>query len=144
MKGLINDSENSCLIIDDSVQNKQYSHSIELVKRQYSGAVGGLVKGIAIVNLVHTDGNEYYPINYRIYSKQDDGKTKNDHFQEMLINAIADKPLKAKTILFDNGYAAWQNLKLVQSLRLIFYIGIFHHSYEFPIHIHFRKIKYFT
>ena len=95
VKGLINDSEDSCLIIDDSVQNKQYSHSIELVKRQYSGAVGGLVKGIAIVNLVHTDGNEYYPINYRIYSKQDDGKTKNDHFQEMLINAIADKQLKA-------------------------------------------------
>ncbi len=83
--------------------------------------MGGLVKGIAIVHLVHTDGNEYDPINYRIYSKQDDGKTKNDHFQERLINAMTDKPLKEKTILFDNGCAAWQNLKLVQSLNLMFY-----------------------
>jgi len=33
--GLIKDDENSCLIIDYSVQNKQYSKSIEFVKRQY-------------------------------------------------------------------------------------------------------------
>ena len=47
----IKDGPESCLIIDDSVQNKQYSKSIELVKRQYSGAVGGLVRGIGVVNL---------------------------------------------------------------------------------------------
>lgn len=46
VKSLINDSEGSRLILDDSVQNKQYSKAIDLVKRQYSGAVGGLVRGI--------------------------------------------------------------------------------------------------
>lgn len=71
---LFNDDKDSCLIIDDSVQNKQYSKSIELVKRQYSGAVGGLVRGIGVVNLVHTDGKEHYPIDYRIYAKEGDGK----------------------------------------------------------------------
>jgi hypothetical protein len=121
VKDLLMNSEESCLIIDDSVQNKQYSKSIELVKRQYSGAVGGLVRGIGVVNLVHTDGKEYYPIDYRIYAHEADGKTKNDHFREMLINAVANKQIKAKTVLFDSWYGAWQNLKLVNSLGLIFY-----------------------
>jgi len=66
VRSLIKDSEESCLIIDDSVQNKQYSKTIDLVKRQYSGAVGGLVRGIGVVNLVHTDGKEHYPIDYLI------------------------------------------------------------------------------
>src|SRR5829696_4473377 len=43
---LIADSDQACLIIDDSVQNKEYSRKIELVKRQYSGAEHGLVRGI--------------------------------------------------------------------------------------------------
>lgn len=121
VKDLLTNSEESYLIIDDSVQNKQYSRSIELVKRQYSGAVGGLVRGIGVVNLVHTDGKDTYPIDYRIYAHETDGKTKNDHFKEMLINAVANKQIKAKTVLFDSWYGAWQNLKLVNFLGLTFY-----------------------
>ena len=48
------------MIIDDSIQDKCYSQSIELVKAQYSGAVGGLVRGIGGVNLGHGDGQEHY------------------------------------------------------------------------------------
>ncbi|MBT9098944.1 transposase [Methylovulum psychrotolerans] len=120
-KGLIKNTEDSYLIIDDSVQNKQYSKSIELVKKQYSGAVGGLVRGIGVVNLVHSDGKEHYPVDYRIYDNTVDGKTKNDHFREMLINAVAGKGIRAKTVLFDNWYSSWENLKLVNTLKLIFY-----------------------
>src|SRR5437879_1538663 len=53
---LLKDSEHAYLIVDDSVQNKQYARKIELVKKQYSGAEHGLVRGIGVVNLVHTDG----------------------------------------------------------------------------------------
>ena len=121
IKDLLNDDKDACLIIDDSVQNKRYSRSIEQVKRQYSGAVGGLVRGIGVVNLVHNHGKDTYPIDYRIYALEADGKTKNDHFKEMLINAVANKRIKAKTVLFDSWYGAWQNLKLVNTLGLIFY-----------------------
>lgn len=122
-QGLIDDHPNAYLIIDDSVQDKRYSRSIELVKRQYSGAEGGLVRGIGVVNLVHTTGKEgaHYPIDFRIYAKEADGKTKNDHFQEMLLRALDEKQIQAKTILFDNWYASWKNLKLVHRLGLIFY-----------------------
>lgn len=118
----IEDSPEAYLLFDDSVQNKQYSRSMELVKRQYSGAEGGLVPGIGVVNLVHTTGQgQFYPIDFRIYAPKYDGKTKNDHFQEMLLQAVGDKQLQARTVLFDSWYASWENLKLVHRLNLIFY-----------------------
>ena len=123
VKTLIDDSPEACMIIDDSVHNKAYSRSIEMVKLQYSGAVGGLVRGIGVVNLVHTNGEdgEYYPVDFRVYAKEADGKTKNDHFQEMLLRAVVERQIKAKRVLFDSWYASWQNLKMVHRLGLIFY-----------------------
>ena len=123
VKGLITNNPEAYLIVDDSVQDKRYSRLIELVKQQYSGAEHGLVRGINIVNLVHSSGadRDFYPIDYRIYSPEADGKTKNDHFREMLLAAIADKQIQAKTILFDSWYASVDNLKLIQRVNLIFY-----------------------
>jgi len=56
-----------------------------------------------MVNLVHSTGKPdgFFPIDYRIYAPDADGKTKNDHFREMLPAAVADKQLQASTILFD-------------------------------------------
>ena len=47
--------------------------------------------GIGVVNLVHHSGaaGDFYPIDYRIYAPEMDGKTKNDHFREMLVRAVA-------------------------------------------------------
>ena len=121
--GLINDSEHAFLIVDDSVQDKRYSRFIELVRNQYSGAEHGLVRGIGVVNLVHSSGapGDFYPIDYRIYAPETDGKTKNDHFRDMLVRALADKRIKAKTVLFDSWYAGADNLKLIHRLGLIFF-----------------------
>ena len=120
---VIEDGPDACVIIDDSVQDKRYSHFIELVKRQYSGAEHGLVRGIDVVNLVHTTGvpGEFSPIDYRMYAPEQDGKTKNDHFREMLIHAVSDKHLQAKTILFASWYASVDNLKLAHRLGLRFF-----------------------
>jgi hypothetical protein len=120
---LIADSPDAFLIVDDSVQDKRYSRFIELVKLQYSGAEHGLVRGIGIVNLVHSAGaqKDFYPIDYRIYAPDQDGKTKNEHFAEMVRNAVADKQIQAKRILFDTWYASADNLKLVHRLGLIFF-----------------------
>ncbi len=117
---LLQDSPESYLILDDSVQDKRYSQKIELVKRQYSGNEHGLVRGIGVVNLVHSDGTDYYPIDYRIYSPESDGKNKNEHFREMLLAAIADKRLQAQTILFDSWYGGVDNLKLIHRLNRYF------------------------
>jgi hypothetical protein len=123
VEGLIADSPDAFLIVDDSVQDKRYSRFIELVKLQYSGAEHGLVRGIGIVNLVHSAGAEqdFYPIDYRIYAPDQDGKTKNEHFIEMVRNALSDKRIHAKRILFDTWYASADNLKLVHRLGLTFF-----------------------
>jgi hypothetical protein len=120
---LIEDSPEAFLIVDDSVQDKRYSRFIELVKLQYSGAEHGLVRGIGIVNLVHSvgAGKDFYPIDYRIYAPDQDGKSKNDHFVEMVRNTVSDKRIQAKRILFDTWYASAANLKLVERLGLIFF-----------------------
>ena len=122
VQALLNDREEAYLIVDDSVQDKRYSKQIELVRKQYSGAEGGLVRGIGVVNLVHTDGTEgnYYPIDYRIFAPQQDGKTKNDHFRDMLIAAVSNKRIQARRVLFDSWYASVSNLKLVVRLGLVF------------------------
>jgi hypothetical protein len=119
---LLQDGPHCYLIFDDSVQDKRYSQRIELVKLQYSGAEGGLVKGIGVLNLVHSTGREgeFFPIDYRVFAPDQDGKTKNDHFREMLLRAVGEKGLQAKTVLFDSWYASVDNLKLIQRLGLFF------------------------
>lgn len=115
VQNYISDSSDSFLIVDDSVQDKRYSRFIALVKKQYSGNEHGLVKGIGIVNMVHSSGKEgdFYPIDYRLYPPEVDGKTKNEHFQQMFTKACGSKNLKARKILFDCWYASVDNLKLI-------------------------------
>jgi len=124
VKPLLNNTEEAVLIVDDSVQNKQYSQRIGLVQRQYSGAEHGLVRGIDIVNLVHFDGQEYYPIDYRIYAPAVDGSTKNDLFGAMLMAAKTRKGIKARTVLFDSWYTSIANLKLIAVLNMVFFAPV--------------------
>ena len=91
-----------------------------MVKLQYSGNTHGLVKGIGIVNLVHTHQSDYHPIDFRVYAPDMDGKTKNDHFREMLRQAYEQKGIQAQTVLFDSWYAAAENLKFIHRLGKFF------------------------
>jgi hypothetical protein len=119
---LLDDGPHSYLIVDDSVQDKRYSKKIELVKLQYSGAAGGLVRGIGVINLLHSSGKGdlFYPIDFRLYDPDGDGKSKNTHFSDMLIRAKSDKNIQARTLLFDAWYGSVDNLKLVQRLGMVF------------------------
>jgi hypothetical protein len=119
-KEVIKDSGDTYLIVDDSVQDKRYSRKIELVKNQYSGAEHGLVNGIGIVNLVHSDGIDFAPIDYRIYAPGQDSKTKNEHFRDMLIKAKTDKGILANTVLFDSWYGSVENIKLIHRMGMQF------------------------
>lgn len=120
---LESDDSESYLICDDSVQDKRYSKFIELVKKQYSGNEHGLVRGIGVVDLVHSSGksNDFFPIDYRIYAPDTDGKSKNEHFREMFIKANSDKLIKARTILFDSWYSSVDNLKLIHQSGWTFF-----------------------
>jgi len=120
---VIDDSPSAFLLLDDSVHDKRYARKMALVKRQYSGNEHGVVAGIGVVNLVHSSGAEghFYPIDDRIYAPDTDGKTKYDHVRAMLVAAIANKRLAARTVLFDSWYASADNLTLVHRAGRIFY-----------------------
>ena len=121
-KMLINDTEESFLIADDSVQEKPYAQAIELVYPHYSGNKHTVVRGIDIVNLVHSSGDgEYYPVDYRIYAPEYDRATKNDLFLAMLKDAFEVRNIRAKYILFDSWYASVANLKYIHRQGRIFY-----------------------
>ena len=70
--------------------------------------------GINLVALLWTDGDRHIPCDYRIYDKAD-GRTKNDHFGDMLRRAHA-RGFAPGCVLFDGWYASLENLKLVRGL----------------------------
>ena len=66
------------------------------------------------MNLLWTgdDGQEYVPVDYRAYKPEHDGKTKNDHFQDMLKRA-KNRGFSPQYVLCDAWYASVENLKLI-------------------------------
>lgn len=103
------------LVLDDSVQDKPYARKMDLVHHQWSGKHHAVVKGIGLLTLLWTDGDRHLPCDYRIYDKPGDGKTKNDHFRDLL-TAAADRGLAPECVLFDGWYCGLENLKHVRSL----------------------------
>ena len=120
---LIHDSPEAFLLVDDSVQDKRYSRFIALTKRQYSGNVHGMVRGIGLVNLVHSSGEagDFLPLDYRIYAPDEDKKTKNDHFRDLFDGVVAAGKILARTILFDSWYAGSTNLKHIHRAGWTFF-----------------------
>jgi hypothetical protein len=93
-----------------------------VVRYRWSGLEGRVLQGIGVVNLVHVTGDnaDFHPIDYRLYSPDQDGKTKNKHFQDMLLNAVVSKGIQARTVLFDSWYASIENFKFIQTLKRVF------------------------
>lgn len=113
VKGMVQ-QQTGYLIGDDSLLDKKYSRNNELAKKQYSGNLHRLENGICLVNLLWTGslGEEYIPVDYRVYKKEFDDKTKNDHLQDMLKRA-KDRGFSPFYVLFDSWYASVSNMKLV-------------------------------
>lgn len=100
------------LVGDDSVLSKIYSRHNELAKKQYSGNAHKLINGISIVNLLWTGGDEYIPVDYRLYNRETDQKTKNNHFRDMLKKA-KKRGFYPKYVLMDAWYSSIENLKFI-------------------------------
>lgn len=103
------------LVLDDSTLEKPYSPFNAVLYRHWSGKRKEVVVGINLLTLLWTDGVRCVPIDYRVFDKDRDGKTKNDHFAEMLLAAF-ERGLNPELVCFDSWYASVENLKLVRSL----------------------------
>jgi Transposase DDE domain len=119
-KGYIKACERSLLIVDDTVLSKKHSKHIDLVNYQYSGNVHDVEAGIGLVNLLWygLESEQAIPIDYRIYDKDTDGKTKNTHFCDMLSQAKA-RGLTPEAVVMDAWYSSLKNLKAIRDHGLI-------------------------
>jgi hypothetical protein len=109
------DFKSGILVLDDSTLEKPFSKFNALVYQHWSGKQKAVVSGINLITLLWTDGVRCVPVDYRLFDKDRDGKTKNDHFSDMLIKAH-ERGFHPKLICFDSWYASIDNLKLVRSL----------------------------
>jgi putative transposase len=109
------DLNSGMLVLDDSTLEKPYSNFNALVYRHWSSKQKEVVEGINLITLLWTDGVRCVPIDYRVFDKDRDGKTKNDHFAEMLMNAF-ERGFHPHLVCFDSWYGSIDNLKLVRSL----------------------------
>lgn len=109
------DVQSGILVLDDSTLEKPYSQFNALVYRHWSGKQKAVVNGINLITLLWTDGVRCVPVDYRVFNKDRDRKTKNDHFSEMLIEA-AKRGFNPQLVCFDSWYASVENLNLCRSL----------------------------
>jgi hypothetical protein len=105
--------EAGLVVIDDSTLDKPYAHKMELVTSHWSGKHGRVVMGINLISLLWTDGQARLPCDFRIYNKQHDGLTKNDHFRNMVREA-QKRGFSPKLVAFDSWYSSLENLKQVR------------------------------
>ena len=103
------------LVVDDTTLDKPYARKMGLVTRHWSGKHKRVVQGINLISLLWTQGRERLPCDFRIYNRKEDGRTKNDHFRDMLQTAY-ERGLRPELVLFDSWYASLANLKSVRAL----------------------------
>ncbi|WP_334470314.1 IS701 family transposase [Arsenophonus sp. PmNCSU2021_1] len=111
------DKKSPCVLIaDDTLIAKTRSKKIVMVHYQYSGNEHDVIAGIGLVNLLWHDLTkvESIPINYLIYDKDSDGKTKNTHFSEMLTLA-KKRGIMPEAVVMDAWYSSLDNLKSIRS-----------------------------
>lgn len=107
------DPTTGVLVVDDSTLDKPRAKHVQLVGHHWSGNHHRVVRGINLITALWTDGDRLYPCDYRLYPKAGDGKTKNDHFADLLAAAHA-RGLAPRCVLFDGWYASVDNLKRVR------------------------------
>ena len=116
-------SERGYLVFDDTVLDKDYSHKMELVRRQYSGNAHAVIKGIGVVGCVYVnpDVNRHWIIDYRVFAPAFDGKSKLQHMLEMFDAALLVKKLPFLGVLMDSWYATAAVMQHIHKRRKFFY-----------------------
>jgi len=112
------------LIADETVLNKERSDKIELVRYQYSGTEHDVIKGIGMLNFLWVDEKDQVcPMDVRIYEPKEDGKTKNDHFRELL-HLAKERGVKPEAVIADSWYSSLDNLKCIRDYGWNFVMGL--------------------
>jgi hypothetical protein len=113
------------IIFDDTVIDKSHSHQIEMVRRQYSGNAGGVIKGIGVVNMLYyvPKQDRWYLLGYRVFDPAIDEKSKIDYVGDLL-QEIEQNCICYVGVLMDTWYAVSSLFQLITSYGKYFYCPI--------------------
>lgn len=119
-------SENGYILYDDVVLDKNHSFAIEVVRRQWSGNVKQVIKGIGVVTCVYVnpDIERFWVIDFRIYDPERDGKSKIDHVLDMWQTLIHVEHIPFRTVLMDSWYATMKVMKQIEASQKVYYCPI--------------------
>ena len=123
VKDVIQVSDTSYLVFDDTVLDKRQATEIETSKRQYSGNQHGVIQGIGLINCIYVNHEigKFWVVDYRVYDPDRDGKTKIDHVTEMLQNLVYHKSLPFQAVLMDTWYATNKLMLYIDGLGKYYY-----------------------
>jgi len=102
------------IVVDDTIIEKDRGKEIALTSTHFSSSDKKYVNGINLTSLIWNNGKSCIPFDYRVYAPIMDGKTKNDHFREML-SACQKRGFNPRAILMDSWYSGVDNLKAIDS-----------------------------
>jgi DDE superfamily endonuclease len=119
------ETDNGCLILDDSIEEKPYTDENEIVCWHYDHSKQSLVKGINFFSCLYQTGEIALPIGFdlirktEIYLDPKDGKqkrrssvSKNELARSQIERAVRNK-IKFRFVLFDVWFAAVENIKFI-------------------------------
>lgn len=121
VKGIV--ALDACLIVDDTVLDKRWSPKNELVGWHWSGNEHKVIRGISLVNLLATSGDDCIPVDYRVNEASKGTKSKNEHFIDMLGSA-KQRGFEPQYVMADSWYGSLANLEYIQQLGWKFIVGI--------------------
>ncbi len=97
--------------------DKPYPRKRELVTYYWSGKHQKLVKRIALLTLLWTDGKALIPCEFRVYDCPLSGQTNKDHFRA-LPQMAKERGFQPEYVLRDSRYSGLKSLPLADlSLR---------------------------
>ena len=126
VKGDIISSKQGYIVFDDTTLDKSHSSRIELSGLHWSGNKKKVVTGISVVTCVYVNPeiDRWWVIDYRIFHKLSDGKSKLDHMEEMLRHTKDTKQLSFRGVLMDTWYATTEMMTIIANLKKYFYCPI--------------------
>ena len=119
------ETDNGCLIIDDSIQEKPYTDENDIVCWHFDHSKGINVKGVNFLSCLYQTSDVAFPIGFDLVSKTEiylDPKdlkekrrsliSKNELARSQIEYAIKNK-VKFRFVLFDVWFAAVENMRFI-------------------------------
>ena len=103
------------LMLGDTVLDKPYTLKMDLVHHIWSGKHHAVDKGIDLPTLLWTDGERHLLCDYRIYDQPNNGKAKNDYFNDLIDTAKACG-FQPEYVLFDGWCSSLVNLRKIDTV----------------------------